>query len=79
MSESPRELERTVELTSERDDPGAAHRLLEALGPAGVVAARRQALNALEQRGTRRTREVLRALDVIDEALDTVDASKKRR
>lgn len=78
MSESPRELEQSVQVASEPDDAGAAARLLHALGPAGVVAARRQALNALEQRATSRTREVLRALDVIDEALDTVDASKKR-
>lgn len=66
-------LERCILITCRPGAEDRAGALLEVLDLAQLYRARREALGVLERRSTRRTRDVLRALDAIDEALERSD------
>ena len=51
--------------------------LIEHLGPGRIDGARREALTMLQAGRTPRTRDLLRLLDALDEAMDRLDADRR--
>jgi hypothetical protein len=72
------ELEWAIEATAS-GDANPAKLILARLGATGVQRARIQALTLLAGKRTQRTRDLLRALDALDEALDIADRDYARR
>ena len=71
------ELERARALVLEAGDPDVAvRRLLDEFGAVGINAARTQTLSTLRRGRSPHTRDLLRVLDALDEALDVLDAAK---
>ena len=69
-------LERAMEIALAPGSPDPAAEVARRLPLSGINTARAACLRLLESR-SRRSRELLRLLDVLDEALDTADLDRR--